>query len=79
MNTPAPLSMFIIGTIVFVLYIIGYVYMIYKAHNQQKKDLENDPELRSYYKSIIRINHNNLFFQSLFLRYIFLSLVLILL
>ncbi len=52
MNTPAPLSMFIIGTIVFLLYIIGYVYMIYKAHNQQKKDLENDPELRSYYKSI---------------------------
>ena len=52
MNTPAPLSMFIIGTIVFGLYIIGYVYMIYKAHNQQKKDLENDPELRSYYKSI---------------------------
>ena len=52
MNTPAPLSMFIIGTIVFLLYIMGYVYMIYKAHNQQKKDLENDPELRSYYKSI---------------------------
>lgn len=52
MNTPAPLSMFIIGFIVFVLYIIGYVYMILKAHNQQKKELENDPELRSYYKSI---------------------------
>ena len=52
MNTPAPLSMFIIGTIVFVLYIIGYVYMIYKAHNQQKKELESDPELSSYYKSI---------------------------
>ena len=51
MNTPAPLSMFIIGSVVFVLYIIGYVYMIYKAHNQQKKELENDPELRSYYKS----------------------------
>lgn len=52
MNTPAPLSMFIIGLIVFVLYIIGYVYMIYKAHNQQRKELENDPELRSYYKSL---------------------------
>ena len=52
MNTPAPLSMFIIGIIVFVLYIIGYVYMIYKAHNQQKKELESDPELSSYYKSI---------------------------
>ncbi len=52
MNTPVPLSMFIIGFIVFVLYIIGYVYMIFKAHNQQKKEFENDPELRSYYKSI---------------------------
>ncbi len=52
MNTPVPLSMFIIGTLVFVLYIIGYVYMIYKAHNQQKKELESDPELISYYKSI---------------------------
>ena len=52
MNTPVPLSMFIIGTLVFVLYIIGYVYMIYKAHNQQKKELESDPELSSYYKSI---------------------------
>ena len=52
MNTPVPLSMFIIGLIVFVLYILGYVYMIYKAHNQQRKELENDPELRSYYKSL---------------------------
>ncbi|MFL2999839.1 MAG: hypothetical protein ACJZZ9_05175 [Cytophagales bacterium] len=52
MNTPVPLSMFIIGTVVFVLYMIGYVYMIYKAHNQQKKELESDPELSSYYKSI---------------------------
>lgn len=52
MNTPVPLSMFVIGLIVFILYILGYVYMIYKAHEQQKKELENDPELRSYYKSI---------------------------
>ena len=52
MNTPVPLSMFIIGLIVFILYMIGYVYMIYKAHEQQKKEFENDPELRSYYDSI---------------------------
>ena len=52
MNTPVPLSMFIIGLIVFILYIFGYVYMIYKAHVQQKKEFENDPELRSYYDSI---------------------------
>ncbi len=52
MNTPVPLSMFIIGLIVFILYILGYVYMIYKAHEQQKKEFENDPELNSYYKSV---------------------------
>ena len=52
MNTPVPLSMFIIGLIVFILYIFGYVYMIYKAHEQQKKEFENDPELTSYYKSV---------------------------
>ena len=52
MNTPAPLSMFIIGSVVFVLYIIGYVYMIYKAHQQQKDEFDNDPELGSYYKSL---------------------------
>ena len=30
MSSPAPLSMFIVGIIVFVLYLTGYVYMIYK-------------------------------------------------
>ena len=35
-----------------IIYIFGYVYMIYKAHEQQKKEFENDPELRSYYKSV---------------------------
>ena len=25
--------------------------MIYKAHQQQKKEFDNDPELQAYYKS----------------------------
>ena len=52
MSSPAPLSMFIVGIIVFILYLTGYVYMIYKAHKQQKEEFEKDPELRDYYKSI---------------------------
>ena len=51
MSTPVPFSMFIIGLIVFILYLVGYVYMIYKAHQQQKKEFDNDPELQTYYKS----------------------------
>ena len=51
MSTPVPFSMFVIGLIVFILYIVGYVYMIYKAHQQQKKEFDNDPELQTYYKS----------------------------
>ena len=52
MNTPVPFSMFVIGFIVFILYISGYVYMIYKAQQQHKDEFDNDPELRSYYKSL---------------------------
>ncbi len=51
MSTPVPLSMFVIGFIVFVLYLIGYVYMIVKANAQQRDELENDIELRNYYNS----------------------------
>ena len=42
--------MFVIGLIVFILYISGYVYMIIKASNQQKKEFANDPELQEYNK-----------------------------
>ena len=52
MSTPVPFSMFVIGLIVFILYITGYVYMIYKSSEIQRKELENDPELKSYYKSL---------------------------
>ena len=51
MSTPVPFSMFVIGLIVFILYLVGYVYMIYKAHQQQKNEFDNDPELQTYYKS----------------------------
>ncbi len=51
MSTPVPLSMFVIGFIVFVLYLIGYVYMIIKANAQQRDELENDIELTNYYNS----------------------------
>ena len=48
MSTPFPFSMFIIGLIVFILYLSGYVYMIIKASNQQKEEFANDPELQEY-------------------------------
>lgn len=43
------LAMFIIGFIIFCFYLFGLLYAIYWGHNSQKKDMENDPELRSYY------------------------------
>ena len=48
MSTPVPFSMFVIGLIVFFLYLSGYVYMIIKASNQQKEEFANDPELQEY-------------------------------
>lgn len=41
--------MFIVGFIIFVLYLVGLLTMITKAHKQQRRELENDPELRDYY------------------------------
>ena len=43
------LVMFIKGFIIFCFYLFGLLYAIYWGHNSQKKDMENDPELRSYY------------------------------
>ena len=51
MSTPVPFSMFVIGAIIFVLYLTGYVYMILKASEQQQNELKKDTELQSYYKS----------------------------
>ena len=39
------LSMFIIGTIIFTLYIIGLIYMINWGHKSQEKEELNDSEL----------------------------------
>ena len=51
MSTPVPFSMFVIGAIVFILYLTGYVYMILKASEQQQNEFKKDTELQSYYKS----------------------------
>jgi hypothetical protein len=40
--------MFIVGFIIFTLYLFGLVTMITKAHKQQRKELMNDPELKGY-------------------------------
>ena len=52
MSSPAPLGMFIIGFIIFALYLWGLLTMIYRSHRQQRKELENDPELKAYYKKL---------------------------
>jgi hypothetical protein len=52
MSSPAPLGMFIIGFIIFALYLWGLLTMIYRGHRQQREELENDPEIQAYYKSL---------------------------
>ena len=52
MSSPAPLGMFIIGFIIFALYLWGLLTMIYRSHRQQSRELENDPELKAYYKKL---------------------------
>ena len=49
MVTGNMLVMFIIGFIIFCFYLFGLLYAIYWGHNSQRKEMENDPELRSYY------------------------------
>tara|TARA_Y100001934_G_C11972897_1_gene594867 strand:- start:368 stop:502 length:135 start_codon:yes stop_codon:yes gene_type:complete len=39
-------EMFIIGAVIFVLYVAGLIYMINWGHNSQKRKLENDPEIK---------------------------------
>ena len=43
-------SMFIIGSIIFILYMTGLLFMINKGHNEQKKDMMNDPEIPRDFK-----------------------------
>ena len=40
-------EMFIIGAVIFVLYVAGLIYMINWGHNSQKRKLENDPEIKN--------------------------------
>ena len=51
-SSPAPLGMFIIGFIIFALYLWGLLAMIYRSHRQQRRELENDPELKAYYRKL---------------------------
>jgi hypothetical protein len=53
-SQPLTVGMFIIGLIIFILYMVGYLYMISTAHKQQRRELEGDPEMRDYYA-----RHNN--------------------
>lgn len=42
--------MFTIGVSIFVLYLLGYIMMINKAHKSQQTDMKNDPELILHYR-----------------------------
>ena len=44
------LIMFIIGSIIFILYLVGLFYVINKGHKEQEQDLLNDPEIPENYK-----------------------------
>jgi len=41
--------MFLVGFIIFGLYLFGLLYAVYWGHNSQRKEMEQDPELRNYY------------------------------
>ena len=42
-------AMFIIGFVIFAVYLYALLRAIYWGHNSQKQDMLNDPELRNYY------------------------------
>ena len=42
--------MFSIGLTIFVLYMIGYLFMVKKANELQKSKLKSDPELTAHYR-----------------------------
>ena len=41
--------MFVVGFVIFVVYIYALLRAIYWGHNSQREDMLNDPELRNYY------------------------------
>jgi len=44
-------SMFVIGFIIFSVYMTCLFYMIYKSHKSQERDENNDPEIDASNKS----------------------------
>jgi len=41
--------MFIVGSVIFFVYIYALLRAIYWGHNSQREDMLRDPELRNYY------------------------------
>jgi len=41
-------GIFLFGFFVFSLYLVGLLTMLNKAHQQQTKELQNDPELKGF-------------------------------
>lgn len=41
--------MFVVGFVIFVIYIYALLKVIKWGHDSQRRDLLNDPELRNYY------------------------------
>ena len=37
--------MFVVGTIIFILYLVGLLYVINQGHKEQRQDILNDPEI----------------------------------
>ena len=52
MSSPAPLGMFIIGFIIFALYMWGLLTMVVRSHKKQREEFNNDPEIREYYRRL---------------------------
>ena len=43
-------GMFIIGFVIFEMYMFGLLYFIWWGHNSQREEMERDSELQNYYK-----------------------------
>ena len=52
MSSPAPLGMFIIGFIIFALYMWGLLTMVVRSHKKQREEFNNDPEIQEYYRKL---------------------------
>ena len=50
MSSPAQLGMFIIGFIIFAIYLWGLLTMIVRSHKKQREEFLNDPEIQAYYQ-----------------------------